>query len=900
MGAARLKSSSFTPTQFDGRSIFMRRVIVTAVLLFLSQPNLGAHDAAPSAAPNKTIRAEYGNLPMSFEINNGQAASDVKFVSRGRGRSLFLTQDEAVIVLRQAKPNRVHQLNNNSVASPVSETTIRMHLLGANSAARIVGADELPGKANYFVGNDQSKWTTNVPTYSRVRYEGIYRGIDLVYYGTQGQLEYDFIVSPDADLNRIRLKLSDAGRMSVDAHGDLFLGSEGLRFQKPRVYQEIAGEQKVVEARYRLAADSTVQFEVGDYDHKRKLVIDPVVIYSTYLGGSGGDFGEGIAVDSSGNAYVVGTTASTDFPTFQALQPVLASPSSGNGFTGNVFISKFNAKGSALIYSTYLGGSTHDQGVAIAVDPTGNAYVTGITGSTDFPTVNALQSESHQTGANNGGVINTAFVSKINPSGSELIYSTYLGGSIFEAGFGIAADAAGSAYITGQTGSPDFPIANALQPQITGHGGLNAFVTKINADGSSFDYSTFLGGGLDGGRGIAVDTSGNAYIVGSTSSPDFPVVHAIQSKLAGANNAFVSKLNPSGSALIYSTYLGGGSDDGYAIAIDSGRNVYVTGRTFSNKFPTFHALQPTLAGLSDAFISKINSNGSAFVYSTFLGGASIEIGAGISVDDGGDAYVTGVTLSADFPVHNALQSHFAGGGSDAFVAEINSGGTALIYSTFFGGAVGGEPDADEEFGAGIAVDTIGNVYVAGSTPSTDFPVTQPFQSQLGGANTVNAFVLKIASDRAESLNLSGSVFFAGSSCETGGSSCNANVVGWSGGFGHVPNGWTPFPGTEKALWEAHLTSEGEVAFAKTVTLTGGKLDLVLQGQKLLSETVTNGTVVWPASATTDLGCGEGIAQATINFQTAQEKPARFSGCVRALPAGSVKPPQIWGIFQHVQ
>jgi hypothetical protein len=614
---------------------------------------------------------------------------------------------------------------------------VRMKLVGANAAPRVIGAEEQPGKVHYFIGSDPAKWQTNVPTYAKVKYQGVYHGVDLVYYGNQGRLEYDFVVAPGIDPNKIRLKLLGRGKLRVNEKGDLLLGSGGeqVRFEKPVVYQELAGDKKQVEGSYVLASANRVGFQLGEYDHSQPLVIDPVLSYSTYLG-SNIDDGVDIAVDASGNAYVTGFTYSTDFPTVNALQPALGSPNN----ISNAFVSKIDASGSALVYSTYLGGSGNglngDFGFGIAVDASGNAYVTGFTHSTNFPTANALQSIF-------GGGGTDAFVTKINPSGSELVYSTYLGGSNRDSGSRIAVDASGNAYVTGFTQSTNFPTASALQPALGGPGG-SAFVTKINASGSALVYSTYFGGsgsGLNGdfGVGIAVDASENAYVTGGTYSTNFPTVNALQPTLGGFLNAFVTKINQSGSALVYSTYLGGSIGEyGNCVAVDTSGNAYVTGFTHSTNFPTANALQSTFGGGdTDAFVTKINKSGSALVYSTYLGGSKADSGNCIAADTSGNAYITGSTQSTDFPTVHALQPALAGPAVSAFVTKINASGSALVYSTYLGGSGGDNSN-------GIAVDASGNAYVTGGTQSTNFPTASALQSTLRGAE--NIFVAKISSD----------------------------------------------------------------------------------------------------------------------------------------------------------
>jgi hypothetical protein len=600
---------------------------------------------------------------------------------------------------------------------------VRLKLVGSSSRAKPVGFEELPGKSNYFIGSDPSRWRTNVPLYGKVRYRQVYPGIDLVYYGNQGQLEYDWIVAPGADAGSIRMAVEGAGEMKADEGGDVVVrvGEGEVRLKKPVVYQEGGSGRNEVAGRFAIRDGSEIGFELGTYDRRRPLVIDPVLVYSTYHGGNGQDIGYGIAVDVAGNAYVTGETGSTDFPVASPRQPA-----SGGGM--DAFVTKLNASGSALVYSTYHGGSGDDVGHGIAVDGAGNAYVTGETRSTNFPTASPRQPAF-------GGGTHDAFVTKLNASGSALVYSTYHGGNGVDRGKEIAVDGAGNAYVTGVTGSTDFPMANPLQPAYGG--GADAFLTKLNASGSALVYSTYHGGsGGDLGHGIAVDPAGNAYVTGETSSTDFPTANPRQPASGGGMDAFVTKLNTSGSALVYSTYHGGsGGDVGHGIAVDGAGNAYVTGETSSTNFPTASPRQPIFGGgLRDAFVTKLNALGSALVYSTYHGGSGGDLGHGIAVDPAGNAYVTGETTSTNFPTANPPQPAY-GGGNDAFVTKLNALGSALVYSTYNGGSGG-------DVGHGIAVDGAGNAYVTGYTGSPNFPMANPLQPAFGGGNT-DAFVTKI-------------------------------------------------------------------------------------------------------------------------------------------------------------
>ncbi|HSR05535.1 MAG TPA: SBBP repeat-containing protein, partial [Bryobacteraceae bacterium] len=614
----------------------------------------------------------------------------MKFLTRVPGYMLFLTPEEAVFAGRDGSVER-------------------MKLIGANPKLRFETLDKQPGISNYFIGNDPTKWRTNVPNYGRVALREVYPGIDLIFYGKERQLEYDWLIAPGADPKQIRVKWEGANQISKTTTGDIVL-SAALRETKPRILQE----RKSIEGGY-LVRGNEVGFAVANYDAAKPLVIDPVLLYSTYLGGNGEEQGSGIAVDGAGNAYLTGYTSSTNFPNVSPLQATF-----GGGFDGtDAFVTKINAAGSALVYSTYLGGASNDYGYGVAVDGAGNALVTGRTQSINFPTVNPLQ-------ASYGGGNFDVFVAKINSAGSTLLYSTYLGGTGSDDGYGIAADGAGNAYITGDTFSTNFPTANPIQNNNAG--AFNVFVTKINATGSNLLYSTYLGGsGGDSGSAIAADSSGNVYVTGSTTSTNFPTANSLQANYGGHGDAFVTKIDASGSALVYSTYLGGrGAEECYGIAVDGAGNAYVTGTTSSTDFPTANPLQVSNAGLGDVFVTKISPSGSALIYSTYLGGNNTEYGQGIAVDSGGNAYVTGYTLSTNFPTANPLQATF-GGGDDAFVAKIDAAGSTLIYSTYLGGS-------GSDIGYGIAVDALGNAYVTGLTSSANFATANPLQGSSAGGD----------------------------------------------------------------------------------------------------------------------------------------------------------------------
>jgi hypothetical protein len=659
-------------------------------------------------------------LPLTFEINQGQIDSRVAFLARGQGYEFFLTATEAVFALSR------------SPAKGGTRPVVRMQLVGSAQDPRVQGVGALPGKVNYFRGRNVARWRTQVPTYQRVKYTAVYPGIDLVYYGQHQQLEYDFIVAPGADPDSIELAFAGAKQTTLDAKGDLVLETThgALRFQKPVIFQlDGRGRRQSVEGGYVYRGQKHVGFRIGAYDRTRPLIIDPVLSYSTYLGGSGADVGASIAVDANGAMYVTGRTTSTDFPTVNAAQTT----SAGGG--GDLYVAKLTADGTALVYATYLGGSGFESGLDIAVDSAGAAYVAGYTSSADFPTENALQPAY-------GGDRDVVIV-KLSADGSRLVYSTYLGGSGYESGGAIAVDLAGAAYVAAGTGSLDFPVFNALQPTFGGDGS-DAFVAKLSPDGRALLYSTYLGGSWgEEARDIAVDPLGAAYVVGyAEATPEFPLVNPLPGP-GGGYDAFVSKLAPDGTRLIYSTRLGGETDDyGNGIAIDASGAAYVTGYTYSTDFPTANALQTQLGsdGDADAFVVKIAPEGGAMIFGTYLGGLLADVGAGIAVDIAGAVYVAGYTRALNFPTMNPLQPALAGS-ADAFLSKLSPDGGSLVHSTYLGGE-------SSDAGADVVLDLAGAVYVVGQTESLDFPITPAsLLPQLGGdvcaSGVSDAFVVRI-------------------------------------------------------------------------------------------------------------------------------------------------------------
>lgn len=709
-----------------------------------SEPAYALADTA-----SNTASLDFGKAPLSFEVNAGQAESEARFLARmpGKSGSAFAFRPNEVAITLNSPNSRTH-------------SSLRIQFLNAQPAPQISGGGELPGKVNYLLGSDPVGWRTNLPTYSSITYTGLYPGVDLTYEGTGGRLKGTYIVAPGVDSSLIRWRYKGAKQgaegVRVDAGGNLQIVVAGvdvdananadannattnttnttnttLTEAAPVAWQEIGGKRRVVSARYRVAEEGSIGFLLGEYDKAYPLTIDPTLTFSTYLGGTGSGVGRGIAVDGQGNVYVTGLT-SNGFPTANPYQP-------NPGGSSDAFITKLDPSGTRLIYSTYLGGSGQDHANDIAVDSAGNAYVTGLTGSTNFPTADPYQPVLRGP--------RDAFVTKLNAQGSALVYSTYLGGSNIggtvgdEVGIGIAVDSADSAYVGGASTSRDFPLVNPFGAG--GSGVTTPFLSKFSADGRSLLYSTYLSSfERSSVSGMAIDGSGNAYLVGETLSEDFPIRNAFQPQYRGVGDGFVAKLNPSAAgdaSLVYSTYLGGSAwDQVEGVATDTQGNAHVTGWTQSEDFPIVNAYQPRLSGRS-VFVTKLKADGSALVYSTYMGSGE---GTAIAVDGQGNAYVTGLAYSS-FPTVAPIQPRL-GGGYDAFVFGLSPLGHWLLYSTFLGGTEG-------DVGYGIAVDERGSAYVTGATFSTNFPTANPYQAT-NPSNYLTGFVSKIDNSCALSFS----------------------------------------------------------------------------------------------------------------------------------------------------
>ena len=640
--------------------------------------------------------------PLFFVENRGQAAAPVRFTAKA-------SELEAVFAPTSAEL-RVHG------------AVVQMYFEGAQRSTVIEGSERMAGSANFLIGSSD-QWRADVPLYGGIVYRSLYPGIDLAYGASGRKLKSEFRVARGADPRQIRVRYHGAEAIHVASGGALLVavGGRTLREDAPVIFQ-VRGERKqAVSGSFDVRADGAVGFIVGEYDRTLPLIIDPVLTYSTLLGGSGQDTATAVAVDATGAAYIAGFTESRDLPVASPMQSL-------SGGSNDAFVVKLNASGTAIVYCTYLGGSGDDRANGIAVDAAGAAYVVGSTRSANFPVRNAWQ--PRMNGAGN------AFLAKLSPTGNTLIYGTFLGGNGSDVANGVAVDSTGNAYVAGDAASVNFPILGFHQ----GYAGVtHAFAAKFSADGSRLVYSAMLGGSnTDRGLAIAVNGAGEAHVTGSTYSTDFPVMNAFQAYNGGGQDAFVTKLRADGSSLVFSTYLGGSSggagygEAGQGIALDAQGGVYVAGVASSANFPVLHAAQTALYGWSDAFAAKFTAAG-ALVYSTFVGGSGPDVANAVAVDSIGKAYVTGYTYSDDFPIVAALQTANAGN-SDAFLAVLGAAGDTISFATYLGG---GNADA----GTAVALDGFGNLFVAGLTQSMNFPLKGAVQTI--NAGNFGAFVMKM-------------------------------------------------------------------------------------------------------------------------------------------------------------
>jgi Beta-propeller repeat len=738
-------------------------------------PNLStlatSSKSTPSAHAQAPALASYARLPLSFERNTGQTDERVKFLARGSGYTVFFTQQSATLRLdaplqHGSNAAATDKPSHTSIASKSTRTAVvTLSLDHANRQPDMQGLQPQSGRSNYFIGKDPAQWHSDVPQFGRVQYRGVYPGIDLVYYGNQGRLESDYVVAPGADPRQIVLRIGGAAQLKLNSNGELLVPTSAgeLSLHRPVAYQETSNGRREIAANYVPSGAQSFRIKVGPYDSDQPLIIDPVLSYSTYLGGTKNQFLSRIAADSAGFAYIAGFTTSADFPSTAGALQVTA-----KNATSTAFVTKLNKDGTALVYSTFLGGTGSEEASAIAIDSLGNAYVVGGTSSSDFPITSGTAYQTTDRGGH-------GFFTELDPAGANLLYSTYLSGSATDRLQAIAVDSAGNAYITGATTSTDFPILPGTAIQTTNNAATTStgtvFLSRMDptkVGTGSLVYSTFLGGtGGESGLGVAVDASSNAYITGYTSSTDFPLTaskNGFQTTLKNpSGNAFVARIDTSQpNQLVYSTYLGAppngfGSnppDAGTDIALGPSGDAYMVGTSYATNYPLVAPLDSVSnTPNSKAVISRIDttkSGAASLVYSTYFGGTlgsnfvtipGGESGTSIALDSAGNIYLTGSTSSVNFPTTpGAPQIALAATTENAFLSELNPAGSAVLFSTYLGGK--------GERAYGIALDgaTPPNAYIAGITFG-NFPTTAgAFQSadNVTGQNNLDGFVAKLS------------------------------------------------------------------------------------------------------------------------------------------------------------
>jgi hypothetical protein len=710
------------------------------MILGLAATASSSAQVTPRRTSSDAMSAKYANLPMSFEPNVGQTSSSARFISRGRGYTALLTSDGLVLTLRSRAINQ-SLAPSNTAGSGFSRHAVQLQLLGANKNPVATGERQQLARVNYFLGKDPAKWRRNVPTYSGVRYMEIYPGTDLRYYGTQGHLEYDFLVKAGADAGQIRFQVQGANQVEVEDDGNLLLQTDAgeLQLKAPQVYQETSSGRIPIAGGYVLKSGNQIGFQLAPHDPTKPVVIDPVLIYSTYLGGEGNEQAYGVAIDASGNSYVVGSTDSTDFPV-TAMGPA-------TGGVNHVFVEKLDPTGSNLIFCDYLGGSGEDDGYALALDAANHIFITGSTASSDFPLISPFQA-SEPSSLN-------AFLVKISADGSTLLYSSYFGGNGSDVPVGVAVDVTGNMILAGYTSSTNLPLANAYQSSVLANQ-TYGFISKFSPDGSSLVYSTYFGGNSNVATqpwstiaGMALDSSGNVYVAGTTNTYNFPVTSGAylttNPASSGVSTGFLGKFSSSGN-LVYSTYFGGDIlTEINAIAVDSSGSPYITGVDYGDgslPLTTTSICNPNVDSCQFAYVTKFDATGSSLVYSTFLGPNNLANPYAIVLDANNDAYVVALNTSGLFTPVNGIETT-----GNLLLAEIDPVASSELFATYIGGS-----NYDQPSPGGMALDAGGNIYIVGATSSTDFPVTtSAFQSLFAG-NT-EGFLVKVGSASAPAVSL---------------------------------------------------------------------------------------------------------------------------------------------------
>lgn len=709
--------------------------------------------AAQSGAALSPTQLSPASLPFGFEAISEEGGAAPCFIARGPDSALAVTPTGATLTLAHGeRPAAVSRSEREGLRRPRTVRSVRLEFLNANPAARMTGLEPLPGRVNYLLGSDPTRWRTGLTLSGRVQVRELYPGVDVVYYSNARRIEYDLHFAPGSDPRAVVIRVSGADGLRLDANGDLLLrlGDGEIRQPRPVAYQLEGGARRPVGASYRLLDSRTFAFELGAHDPQRPLVIDPVLSYATFFGGAGADIAWDLALDAAGNIYVAGESMSAGLATPGAFQ---TTNRLGTSLGGDVFVAKFDNLATNLIFATYLGGSGDDAALGLAVNAEGNAFLTGFTTSTNFPTANALRPAISGSKDPIFGVYPMdGFVAALSTNGSSLLFSTYLGGNGHDEGIGIALDPAGNVLVTGFTDSTNFPTAGGARTNY--NGGRDAFVTKFAPGGTNLVYSLFLGGAnVDNGEGIVADGAGNAYVVGFTASTNFPLTNAIQAFLnnpladtnivLGGNDAFLAILAPGGE-LLRSTLLGGGRDDvAFRVALDAATNVFIAGSTRSPDFPVAPPGNTNLPrgvsaaiSIEDVFVTKLAPGATNWTYSVIFGGTVRDEAWDVAADASGNAHLVGVTFSTNFPTADPsgfLRATNAGGG-DIFVAVLGPEGTNLVRSAYLGGS-------RDDFGYAIKLDAAGNEYLVGRTASTNFPTVAPYQPAFGGTN--DAFLAKI-------------------------------------------------------------------------------------------------------------------------------------------------------------
>jgi hypothetical protein len=867
-------------------------LVLFLIVFSLVTPNSMAQTSKEITQKN-SIDTAWAQLPSLFEASQEPDGSPL-FMTRGKG--YFLTINNTGHVLELYTP----ELDGNNV----SKSTIQMNLVGAQSH-HVHGNKPFLGKINYLIGNDKNKWKSHVNSYSEVVAAAVYPGIDLRYYSAQQKLEYDFIVAPKTNPDSIRLAFEGIDSISINSDGNLMLSTKqgDIHHQKPVIYQIINGQRVHVEGHYSLFIPSEkphneiaqqVGFTIGKYNDNYPLIIDPILDYASYIGGSGPDQGSSIAVDTAGNIYITGTSFSTSLPIQTPYQDTLMGRS-------DIFIAKFNPSGDTLLFATYLGGQDYDKATGISIDAIGNIVLTGTTRSHDFPIKNAIQGSY-------GGGTSDAFVSKFNADGSELLFSSYIGGQDQDDGYGIAIDSQNDIYITGETSSNDFPLNNAYQPRQSGH--ADAYVVKFNSEGSQKIYASYLGGSsYDSARSIAVDSRGFATITGITYSQDFPVYNALQADIGGNSDAFISQLNADGTALKYSTYLGGASEDqGLDIAIDNQNNAVIVGQTGNwfalsqqNNFPTKNALQTQGSGLQDGFFSKISADGDELVFSSYFGGEKDDALTSIAIDDQANLILLGTTESTTgLPVINALQQTLQGNASDVYIAKIDNEGATTLFASYFGGS-------KNDKGLAIAVKDQ-TLYMTGTTASdSDFPSKNALQPLFGGG-VDDMFIAKIG--MGNNLNLtvdSISPFYVNMNSHqlftvTGSNLANAEIVSSNTGLTifDVSSSQDSIEFRISANNEATL-GESELTFSSTAGSAVISITVAPPLPTIVVSPAPIATLVSAASVSLDIHLsGVDVVDHTMSLTTSNPDVASISPNTITIIAGQQYPSQTIQITSHAK